>query len=117
VIELLPLLDNLDRAFGQVPESLAQDPWVQGVALSRSRIKQRLRGWGVERVGRIGEPFDPELHEAVFYEDDPGTNEMLIQSVVRPGYRIGERLIRAARVVVVGPPRSSARESMEQGEP
>jgi molecular chaperone GrpE len=115
VSELLPLLDDLDRAFGQVPQALADDPWVRGVAFSRTRIEQRLRGWGVERVGRVGELFDPDLHEAVSYEEDPDMNEMLIQAVILPGYRMGRRLIRAARVAVVGPPRGAAHEAPEHG--
>jgi len=115
VSELLPLLDDLDRAFAQVPPALADDPWVRGVTLGRSRIEQRLRGWGVERIGSVGERFDPGLHEAVAYEERASTNEMLIAAVVRPGYRMGPRLIRAARVAVVGPPRSGAHEPLERG--
>jgi molecular chaperone GrpE len=83
---------------------------VRGVVLSRSRIEERLWGWGVERVGRIGETFDSGLHEAVFYEEDASTTVMLIQAVLRSGFRMGPRLIRAARVAVVGPPRSAVHE-------
>jgi molecular chaperone GrpE len=63
-----------------------------------------LGGWGVERLGRHGEPFDPEVHDAVSYEDRPGAADILVSRVERAGYRRGPVLIRAAQVGVVGPP-------------
>jgi molecular chaperone GrpE len=54
----------------------------------------------------VGERFDPTLHEAVAYEQRPDLDEPVIAAVQRAGYRLGPRLIRAARVSVVGPPRA-----------
>jgi len=63
----LPVLDELDRALAQAPPELAGHPWVRGVALVHHRIVEALRELGVERVGEVGEPFDPARHEAVSY--------------------------------------------------
>jgi len=101
---ILPLLDEFDRAFDHLPAALEPHPWVQGVALSWRRLEETLRSWGLERVGAVGERFDPALHEAVAYERRPDLAEPVIGEVERPGYRLGPRLIRAARVSVVGPP-------------
>ena len=102
---LLPLLDELDRAFDHLPPTLEPHPWIQGVALSRHRLREVLRVWGLERLGVAGERFDPALHEAVAYEQRPDLDEPVIAAVERAGYRLGPRLIRAARVLVVGPQR------------
>jgi molecular chaperone GrpE len=102
---LLPLLDELDRAFDHLPTTLEPHPWVQGVALSRRRLEEVLRDWGLERLGVVGERFDPTLHEAVAYEQRPVLDEPVIATVERAGFRLGPHLIRAARVSVVGPPR------------
>jgi molecular chaperone GrpE len=100
---LLPLLDELDRALAQRPDELESDPWAEGVALIHRRLLETLRQLGVERVGREGELFDPALHEAVLYEERPDSGERLVKAVLRPGYRLGDRLLRPAQVIVAGP--------------
>jgi molecular chaperone GrpE len=59
VEKLLPMLDELDRAFEYLPSGLAGDPWVQGVALTRSQLEESLRDLGIERIGTVGERFAP----------------------------------------------------------
>jgi molecular chaperone GrpE len=100
---LVPFLDDLDRAFGLIPRDLETHPWVQGMALSRGRLQSALDEMGVERFGAEGEPFDPARHEALFFDTDPHATDQRVASVVRPGYRIGNRLVRPAQVGVVGP--------------
>jgi molecular chaperone GrpE len=107
VARLLPLLDDLDRALAQLPPDLAANSWARGVALSRSQLMSALAGLGIERVGAEGEAFDPAIHEAQSFETRPGIANPSVAAVVRPGYRIGDRLIRPAQVNVVGPPRSA----------
>lgn len=102
VQRVLPLLDDLDRALAQRPDDLAGHPWVQGVMLLRSRLRETLSGLGVAIIGAAGEPFDPALHEAVFFDVRPDGGEARVVEVVRPGYRIGGRLIRPAQVGVAG---------------
>src|SRR5689334_19282510 len=75
VIEkLLPLIDELDRAFEYLPSALAPDPWVKGVALTRRQLEESLRELGIERLGTAGERFDATMHDAVAYLSRPGLN-------------------------------------------
>jgi molecular chaperone GrpE len=100
---IFPLLDDLGRAFAEVPPGLEDDPWAQGIAMLRSRLEATLAGLGLEPVGTVGEPFDPTRHEAVYHEQDPAGNGQVVDLVIRPGYRLGGRLLRPAQVVVRGP--------------
>jgi molecular chaperone GrpE len=100
---LFPLLDDLGRAFAEVPAGLKDDPWARGIAMLRSRLEGTLAGLGLEPVGTVGETFDPAFHEAVFHEPDPDAIDQRVALVIRPGYRVGERLLRPAEVVVRGP--------------
>jgi len=103
VAELLPLIDDLDRAVGHLPPELADHPWAKGVAMLAGRLHRTLERYGFEQVGRVGEPFDPELHEAVVHEPRPGHEPGTVAEVYRHGYRAGDRLIRPAQVVVAQP--------------
>jgi molecular chaperone GrpE len=97
--ELLPALDNLDRAL----EAAAQDdPLLQGVALVRSEFADALARLGIESFSPTGEPFDPGLHEAMVSAPQPpdGAPSGTVVEVYQPGYRLGEHIIRPARVVV-----------------
>jgi molecular chaperone GrpE len=100
---LFPLLDDLRRAFADVPPDLADDPWARGIGMLRSRVESTLAGLGLEPVGTVGEPFDPTRHDAVHHEPDPAADGQVVALVIRPGYRLGGRLLRPAEVVVRGP--------------
>jgi molecular chaperone GrpE len=98
--QLLPALDDLERALGHVPDALRDNPWAEGLPLVARQLRLALARAGVERLGAEGDAFDPRLHEAVAYQPRPGYSEGQIAHVARPGYRIGERIIRPAQVVV-----------------
>jgi molecular chaperone GrpE len=108
VAELLPLLDDLDRAITHLPEDLKEHAWIRGVALLAGRLEATLGRLGVERVGRVGESFDPNVHEAVASEPRAGVEVGHVAEVFRAGYRAGERLIRPAQVVVAAEGEPSA---------
>jgi molecular chaperone GrpE len=108
VQQLLPAIDDLDRALDHLPAELTNHPWAQGIALARVRLLDTLRTVGVERIGSTGERFDPALHEAVVYDEEQSATDQHVQSVLRPGYRLGSRLLRPAQVVVAGPPRNGS---------
>lgn len=93
VAELLPVLDNLDRALEAKP-----DP---GVELVRSQLAGVLSGYGLERFDTVGAPFDPQDHEAmaVVDVDDPDLDGTVVEQW-QPGYRIARHLLRPARVTV-----------------
>ena len=98
----LEVLDNLDRALAAAADRDA-DPLVQGVSLVRQQFLTTLQGLGVSRVDPMGEIFDPTRHEAVTTvpagpDVDPGR----IVGVVKPGYVIGDEILRPAVVAVAG---------------
>jgi molecular chaperone GrpE len=113
VERLLPLLDELERALLEIPDDLESHPWVQGTALSRHQLTDALQELGLERIGSEGEPFDPAQHEAIFYDTRPEAGDRTVGAVIRPGYRLGGRLLRPVRVSVIGPPEESS-EAKEQ---
>ncbi len=97
--ELLPALDNLDRAL----EAAAQDdPLLEGVRLVRTELLDGLVRVGIESFSPSGESFDPALHEAMATVEQPedGADSGTVVEVYQPGYRLGENIMRPARVVV-----------------
>jgi molecular chaperone GrpE len=98
----LDVLDNLDRAIAAA-DNRTGDPFVQGVALVRQQFLATLEGLGVVRVDPLGQPFDPTKHEAV--STSPATDATpagQIVGVIRPGYLIGDEVLRPAMVAVAG---------------
>ena len=97
--ELLPALDNLDRALAAAAQD---DPLLEGVRLVRSELSAALARAGVESFSPLGERFDPALHEAMATakQPDDGAESGTIVEVYQPGYRLGQTIIRPARVVV-----------------
>jgi molecular chaperone GrpE len=101
--ELLPIVDDLERALA-APATLADNPefaaFHQGVTLIHRQGLELLRRRGVEPLEVIGQPFDPEWHEAVADEPAEGRPDGEITAELRRGYRIGSKLLRAAMVKV-----------------
>jgi molecular chaperone GrpE len=93
---LLPVLDDVERAkqHGELSGAMA--------AIAE-KLDQSLQKFGVERFGKVGEEFDPTLHEALMHSTDADATATTVNLVVEPGYKIGEKVVRAARVGVVGP--------------
>ena len=97
--ELLPALDNLDRA---LEAAAKDDPLLDGVRLVRSELSAALARTGIESFSPAGEVFDPSVHEAVATSEQPagGAPSGTVVEVYQPGYRLAETIIRPARVVV-----------------
>jgi molecular chaperone GrpE len=95
--ELLPALDNLDRAIEAAP---AEDPLLEGVRLVRSELAAALARAGIEAFAPLGEPFDPNHHEAMAQQSVQGAAAGTVAEVYQNGYRMGEAIIRPARVLV-----------------
>jgi molecular chaperone GrpE len=103
LISFLEVLDNLDRALDAAAADRSADPFVQGVSLVRQQFLSTLEGFGVRRIDPLGQPFDPSAHEAVSTVGAPsGTAPGTICGVVRPGYVIGDEVLRPAQVAVAG---------------
>ncbi len=97
VINLLPMIDDLDRAMATVDASLAGLTWVNGIALIRRKFHTLLDMAGVEEIEADGHAFDPTVHEAVAQQ--PGEDHKVL-SVVQKGYKLGDRVVRPAMVIV-----------------
>ena len=104
--QLLPVLDDFERALEATPEDLTRHPWVQGLFLVARRLTTLLDQLGVQQIGTPGEQFDPRRHEALTLEARADVPEGTILQVARPGYVLGERVIRPAQVIVAGAPSS-----------
>jgi len=103
--ELLPALDNLDRALEEAAAGESEgpeDPLLHGVRLVRAELKAALARVGIESFSPVGEPFDPSLHEAVATAQQPagGPPSGTVVEVYQDGYRLGPTIIRPSRVVV-----------------
>jgi molecular chaperone GrpE len=96
MIGLLPVLDDLDRAraHGEVEG---------GFALVADALEATLAKLGLSRFGDAGEPFDPTVHEALTHGLSPDVTEPVCAEVYQPGFRVGERILRPARVAVLEP--------------
>ena len=93
---LLPALDDIDR----IREHSEMDDSFKAVA---NKIDKAFEKFGVEKFGEKGEDFDPTKHDAILHKPDPNAEKEIVDTVVEAGYRIGDRVIRAARVVVASP--------------
>ena len=93
---LLPALDDIDR----IREHSDMDDSFKAVA---AKLDKAFEKFGVEKFGEKGEDFDPTKHDAILHRPDPNATKETVDAVVEAGYRIGDRVIRAARVVVASP--------------
>jgi molecular chaperone GrpE len=102
--ELLPAVDNLERALEHAPEVSddAELAFLAGIKHVHSDLIAALKRSGIERYSPEGEPFDPTLHEAVAQQPIDGLAPGTVVEVFQRGYRIGENVVRPARVVVAG---------------
>jgi molecular chaperone GrpE len=100
--ELLPSLDNLDRALAaaEAEESDAQHHLTKGIRLVQQELQTALTRVGIEQFTPVGESFDPHQHEAVSQQPAEGVETGVITQVYQPGYRYKEEILRAAKVVV-----------------
>ena len=97
VTKLLPVLDNLEKAANA---ETTDENYKQGIDLVLKQYVDMLSSFGVKEIETIGKTFDPELHEAVSMVQDENLGEKEIKEVFRKGYRLGEKVIRHAMVVV-----------------
>ena len=97
VLNLLPVLDDLERALASVPDELAEVSWVDGIRLIERKFRSALEAQGLSPVPALGEPFDPNLHEAVMQAKG---KEGLVVGELQKGYKWHNRVIRPAKVAV-----------------
>ncbi|MBI4493297.1 MAG: nucleotide exchange factor GrpE [Chloroflexi bacterium] len=100
ILKLLPILDDFERALAAVPAEGKERDWVAGLLLIERKLRGLLEAEGVRKIEAEGAEFNPWLHEAVGYERSPELEDGRILHVVRPGYRVGDTVIRPAQVIV-----------------
>ena len=103
IVALLPVLDNLQRATEAAENGSSPEVIAEGIRQTAASFEKALAGAGVEPINSVGEEFDPELHEAVETEEVTPEDEGKVIAQHAPGYRMGERLLRPARVKVGRP--------------
>jgi molecular chaperone GrpE len=99
VSSLLPILDNLERAIAHEPADIKEHPWVKGVGAVVKQLESQLKAIGLVKIGKIGEEFNPDYHEAVSMQDGEGDQEVII-GLAQTGYTLDGRVIRHAIVQV-----------------
>ena len=101
VMELLPVLDNLDRTISAAREHAGDPAMLEGVRMVRSQLEGVLARYGVEKIDATGQMFDPSQHEAIGLHPvhDPRANGMVAEQY-EPGYAFGGKLLRPAKVLV-----------------
>ncbi|HVS58801.1 MAG TPA: nucleotide exchange factor GrpE [Candidatus Saccharimonadales bacterium] len=97
--DLLPVIDNFERALKHVPKDIEGNDYIKGVNAIVAQFEKTLADMGVEKIKTGGEPFDPRFHEAVSMEEGDGTQE-IVSEELQAGYKIGDDVIRHAMVRV-----------------
>jgi molecular chaperone GrpE len=101
LIDMVEVLDDLERALAALPQEQAGNAWAQGVALTAQRMRDALARRGVTPIATVGEPFDPAFHDALLEVPPPeGIRPGAVVQEVQKGYARDQRALRAARVVV-----------------
>lgn len=100
LLQLLPSLDDFDRAVEHMPEEVAQSQWGQGLLLIDRKLRAVLEKEGLKPVEAVGSEFDPNFHEAIANEEAGAENSGKVVDELQKGYMLGDRLLRPALVKV-----------------
>ena len=95
--KFLPVYDNLERA---LPNETADEAYKKGVEMIMTELKKIMDGLGIQIFGEVGEPFDPERHNAVMHTEDESLGENVIAQVFQKGFILKDKVIRFAMVQV-----------------
>lgn len=101
ILKLLPVVDNIERAIAYMPEDLKDNAWAQGVASLVKNLEKSLESLNVRRINaQPGEVFNPELHEAIQFDEDAEGEKEVVAEELQAGYMLGDTVIRHAMVKV-----------------
>lgn len=95
---MLPVVDNIERALEQ--ENASAEDMRKGVEMIEAQVKSCLEKLGVEEAGKVGEPFNPEIHNAVAHVEEEALGENTVSAVFQKGYLMGSKVVRHAMVQV-----------------
>jgi molecular chaperone GrpE len=99
VRSLLPVLDNVERAIAHEPADIKDHSWVKGVSSLAKQLETQMAALGLEKIGAVGDAFDPEMHDAIAADDSEGDKEVIAE-VLQPGYALSGQIIRHAMVKI-----------------
>lgn len=101
ILKLLPIIDTIERATQHVPKELTDNNWAQGIIGLSKQLEKNLEALQLERIAATpGTSFDPELHEAVQFDDEAEGDTEVIAAELQPGYLYGKNVIRHSMVKV-----------------
>ena len=102
ILKLLPVIDNIERAISYTPDELKNNSWVQGVTSLVKNLEKSLDDLNLKRIdAKPGTIFNPDLHEAILFdEDSTGEHEVIVEEM-QPGYMLNGRPIRHSMVKVI----------------
>ena len=108
--ELLPIIDNLERAIKSSKESRGSERLIQGVELVLKQCLETLAKFGVRPMNSVGEPFDPSRHQAVAHVESEDASGKIVVEEYQRGYLLHDRILRAAMVAVADVPTRAGHE-------
>ncbi len=101
ILKLLPVIDNIERAVLHIPAELKENKWAQGVAGLVKNLEKSLDALNLKRIeAKKGDVFNPELHEAIQFDEEAEGDNEIIEEELQAGYLLGGRPIRHAMVKV-----------------
>ena len=101
ILKLLPVIDNIERAIAYTPEDLKDNKWVQGIASLVKNLEKSLEALNLKRIeAKPGADFNPELHEAIQFDEDAEGDKEIIAEELQAGYTLSGQPIRHAMVKV-----------------
>jgi len=104
LLDIIPIIDDFERAIQAGENSTDYAVFLDGIKMIEKRFAGQLEAkWGLKRFNAAGEPFDPNIHEALFMEKSSEVTEAVVQEDLVKGYMLKERVIRAAKVKVLMP--------------
>ena len=101
ILALIPMIDDIERAISHLPEDLAKNSWAQNVVKMSKNLEKNLSKLGVEKINSSnGAIFNPELHEAIQFDEESEGEEEIVAEELRAGYTLKGEVLRAAMVKV-----------------
>jgi molecular chaperone GrpE len=100
LLKLLPVMDDMERAISSVTPEIANTPWYGGFRLIPQKLQMILESEGVTPIEAVGQEFDPNLHEAVIYEEGGEGEANTVSAELQKGYKLRDRVLRPTMVKV-----------------
>lgn len=101
ILKLLPVIDTIERATTHIPENLKDNPWAQGIVSLTKNLDKTLQTLGLKRINAaVGSDFNPELHEAIQFDEEATGEKEVIEAELQAGYTLHARPIRHSMVKV-----------------